>query len=186
MIVDRYFCMKGDRTKCVFFNCPGIGTPDLSIVRWASCWNTTIFISLVLIYFKILLTFLWIFVPGPGITPETVPEDVRSLVLVVNGRTEEKVKEARLWLDHLQAQNAPPTTILVMLGNEVRGYSCKYLMGKAVLARKQGTWLQQSGIWSLKCEGIKSSLTLAQIWLNDYQVLIGDKLIGLEIFEQGL
>lgn len=58
---------------------------------------------------------------GPGITPETVPEDVRSLVLVVNGRTDEKVKEARLWLDHLQAQNAPPTTILVMLGNEVRG-----------------------------------------------------------------
>ncbi|KAK8391604.1 hypothetical protein O3P69_017262 [Scylla paramamosain] len=72
---------------------------------------------------------------GPGITPETVPEDVRSLVLVVNGRTDEKVKEARLWLDHLQAQNVPPTTILVMLGNEQcdNGWVTSYLAPKGVV-----------------------------------------------------
>nr|XP_053643270.1 ribitol-5-phosphate xylosyltransferase 1-like isoform X2 [Cherax quadricarinatus] len=55
---------------------------------------------------------------GPGIITDTVPHDVKNLVLVVNGRTEEKVKDARHWLDYIQSWETPPVTILVMLGNE--------------------------------------------------------------------
>ncbi|XP_071530198.1 ribitol-5-phosphate xylosyltransferase 1-like isoform X2 [Panulirus ornatus] len=55
---------------------------------------------------------------GPGVVPEIVPHDVKHLVLVVNGRTEEKVKDAKLWLDYLQTWESPPVTILLMLGNE--------------------------------------------------------------------
>ncbi|XP_045604782.2 ribitol-5-phosphate xylosyltransferase 1 isoform X3 [Procambarus clarkii] len=55
---------------------------------------------------------------GPGVIPDTVPHDVKNVVLVINGRTNDKVKDARQWLDHIQAWETPPVTILVMLGNE--------------------------------------------------------------------
>ncbi|XP_068242067.1 ribitol-5-phosphate xylosyltransferase 1-like isoform X1 [Palaemon carinicauda] len=55
---------------------------------------------------------------GPGIVPETVPHDVTHLVLVVNGRTEEKIGHAKVWLDDLVTWDKPPVIILLMLGNE--------------------------------------------------------------------
>ena len=37
---------------------------------------------------------------GPGVVPNTVPADVRHLVLVLNGRTDEKVAGAAVLEDH--------------------------------------------------------------------------------------
>ncbi|XP_069988064.1 ribitol-5-phosphate xylosyltransferase 1 isoform X1 [Penaeus vannamei] len=55
---------------------------------------------------------------GPGVIPETVPRDVKYLVLVVNGRTPEKIKDAKQWLNELKMWDMPPEILLVMLGNE--------------------------------------------------------------------
>ncbi|KAK7084249.1 Ribitol-5-phosphate xylosyltransferase 1 [Halocaridina rubra] len=55
---------------------------------------------------------------GPGIVPETVSHDVSHLVLVINGRSEEKVKDAKVWLEDLLTWETAPVTVLVMLGNE--------------------------------------------------------------------
>ncbi|XP_042205433.1 ribitol-5-phosphate xylosyltransferase 1-like isoform X2 [Homarus americanus] len=55
---------------------------------------------------------------GPGVTPDSVPRDMKNVVLVVNGRTEEKVTDAKYWLDSIQSWDTPPVVILVMLGNE--------------------------------------------------------------------
>ncbi|KAK4319800.1 hypothetical protein Pmani_009296 [Petrolisthes manimaculis] len=55
---------------------------------------------------------------GPGVVPESVPRDVSKVVLVINGRTQEKVNEARRWLHHLSTLAPAPPTLLVMLGNE--------------------------------------------------------------------
>lgn len=61
-----------------------------------------------------------LFPQGPGVIPETVPRDVKYLVLVVNGRTPEKIKDAKQWLDDLKMWDMPPEIMLVMLGNEVK------------------------------------------------------------------
>lgn len=55
---------------------------------------------------------------GPGIVPETVPHDTTHLVLVINGRTEDKLNDAMVWLDDLVTWETPPVTTVVMLGNE--------------------------------------------------------------------
>ena len=50
---------------------------------------------------------------------QTVPKDVKYVILVINGRTEEKIVFAKIWLDYLKSIAVPPKTIIVMLGNEV-------------------------------------------------------------------
>ena len=59
---------------------------------------------------------------GPGIVPETVPHDVTHLILVINGRTDEKIADAKVWLEDLMTWDKPPVTIVIMLGNEVWHY----------------------------------------------------------------
>ena len=39
-------------------------------------------------------------------------------MLVINGRTSEKIEKGKEWLDHLRKKEKPPSIIIVMLGNE--------------------------------------------------------------------
>lgn len=55
---------------------------------------------------------------GPGLITTKAPSDVQNLVLVLNGRSEEKVSFARMWLDFLPQFRNLKNTILIILGNE--------------------------------------------------------------------
>ncbi|KAF0309331.1 Ribitol-5-phosphate xylosyltransferase 1 [Amphibalanus amphitrite] len=55
---------------------------------------------------------------GPGVVPNTVPADVRYLVLILNGRTDEKVRVARQWLDLLPRLVLLQHTAVVLHGSE--------------------------------------------------------------------
>lgn len=55
---------------------------------------------------------------GPGIAPSTVPTNIQFLVIVLNGRSMEKVNEAIKWLDFTKVLSNLKSLILVLLGNE--------------------------------------------------------------------
>ncbi|XP_066997102.2 ribitol-5-phosphate xylosyltransferase 1 isoform X2 [Anabrus simplex] len=55
---------------------------------------------------------------GPGIIPSTVPNDVKHLVLVLNGRSQEKIDAATLWLNYLPTYKYLQKLAVVLLGNE--------------------------------------------------------------------
>jgi hypothetical protein len=55
---------------------------------------------------------------GPGIIQTTVPNDVQYLVLVLNGRSEEKIESSKLWLDYLPLYPDLKKLAVVLLGNE--------------------------------------------------------------------
>lgn len=54
---------------------------------------------------------------GPQLVPNSFPL-VRNLVLVVNGRSQEKITRARLWLDYLPMYPNLKNTAVVILGDE--------------------------------------------------------------------
>eukprot|EP00051_Salpingoeca_urceolata_P016341 m.216162 g.216162 ORF g.216162 m.216162 type:complete len:365 (-) comp18652_c1_seq1:170-1264(-) len=55
---------------------------------------------------------------GPGVLPQKIPKDTRHAVLVINGRTEEKIAFAKTWLEMLPRHPALAAVGLVLLGNE--------------------------------------------------------------------
>ncbi|XP_075219508.1 ribitol-5-phosphate xylosyltransferase 1-like [Lycorma delicatula] len=55
---------------------------------------------------------------GPLFIQTTVPENVEYLVLVLNGRSEDKIKVGKSWLDYLPKYNKLKKVALVLLGDE--------------------------------------------------------------------
>lgn len=55
---------------------------------------------------------------GWGVQPHTVPQDARHVVLVLNGRTPEKIATARAWLDALDRLPRLAAAGIVLLGTE--------------------------------------------------------------------
>ncbi|XP_022659656.1 UDP-D-xylose:ribitol-5-phosphate beta1,4-xylosyltransferase-like isoform X2 [Varroa destructor] len=55
---------------------------------------------------------------GPGIAPQTAPSDVEYLILVLNGRSKDKISFARLWLDYLDNYPRLQHCIVILLGDE--------------------------------------------------------------------
>ena len=53
---------------------------------------------------------------GPGVVPSKVPTDVKQLVIVLNGRTADKVEYAQMWLTYIPAMESLQNVILVILG----------------------------------------------------------------------
>ena len=53
---------------------------------------------------------------GPGVIPSKVPQDVRNLVVVLNGRTTSKVEYAQMWLTYIPAMESVQNVIIVLLG----------------------------------------------------------------------
>lgn len=62
----------------------------------------------------IIFTFRW----GPGIIQGTVPSDVVNLVLVLNGRSPDKISTAKQWILYLRMYPKLRHTIVVLLGDE--------------------------------------------------------------------
>ncbi|XP_046407109.1 ribitol-5-phosphate xylosyltransferase 1-like [Ischnura elegans] len=60
----------------------------------------------------------FVFRSGPGVVPNTVPLNVQYLILVVNGRSENKITAAKIWLESLHSYSHLKKVILVVLGNE--------------------------------------------------------------------
>ena len=60
----------------------------------------------------------FIYRSGPGIIQTTVPNHVQYLVLVLNGRSEEKIIAAKQWLDYLPLYVNLKKVAVVLLGNE--------------------------------------------------------------------
>ncbi|OQR79238.1 transmembrane protein 5-like, partial [Tropilaelaps mercedesae] len=55
---------------------------------------------------------------GPGIAPQTAPSDVEYLILVLNGRSKDKISFARLWLDYLDNYPRLQHCVVILLGDE--------------------------------------------------------------------
>ncbi|XP_077983158.1 ribitol-5-phosphate xylosyltransferase 1-like [Glandiceps talaboti] len=55
---------------------------------------------------------------GPGVIPSKAPIDTKYLILIVNGRIQDKVDFAQLWLDHLKEMPYLQKVAVIMLGNE--------------------------------------------------------------------
>ncbi|XP_063448902.1 ribitol-5-phosphate xylosyltransferase 1-like [Mytilus trossulus] len=55
---------------------------------------------------------------GPAVTLHEVPQDVKNLVLVLNGREVSKIKGAREWLNYLPLLKDLQHVAVVLLGNE--------------------------------------------------------------------
>ncbi|KFM72355.1 Transmembrane protein 5, partial [Stegodyphus mimosarum] len=55
---------------------------------------------------------------GPGVITTKAPSDVRYLLLILNGRSEDKVTFAKMWLDFLPQFRNLQSVTLVILGNE--------------------------------------------------------------------
>ncbi|XP_064486961.1 ribitol-5-phosphate xylosyltransferase 1-like isoform X2 [Ornithodoros turicata] len=55
---------------------------------------------------------------GPGIAPSTVPSDVTHVLLVLNGRTPEKIKAAKVWLNSLPSFSKLQKAAAIVLGDE--------------------------------------------------------------------
>ncbi|XP_069693916.1 ribitol-5-phosphate xylosyltransferase 1-like [Periplaneta americana] len=60
----------------------------------------------------------FIYRSGPGIIQTTVPNDVQYLILVLNGRSDEKIAAAKLWLDYVPFYTKLKKLAVVLLGNE--------------------------------------------------------------------
>lgn len=58
------------------------------------------------------------FKTGAGIIPQTVPKMSKNVVLILNGRVEEKVKFAKMWLKSLENFPDIRNVAVIMLGNE--------------------------------------------------------------------
>ncbi|GIY97710.1 ribitol-5-phosphate xylosyltransferase 1 [Caerostris extrusa] len=55
---------------------------------------------------------------GPGVIPSKAPSDVQHLILILNGRSDDKVTFAKMWLDFLPQFRNLRSVILIILGNE--------------------------------------------------------------------
>src|SRR6218665_604907 len=55
---------------------------------------------------------------GPGVTLESVSQDVSHVLLVLNGREESKIDFARDWLDYARYSPGIRSIGVVLLGNE--------------------------------------------------------------------
>ncbi|XP_065348669.1 ribitol-5-phosphate xylosyltransferase 1-like [Cloeon dipterum] len=58
------------------------------------------------------------FKSGPGLVPATAPKNVTHLVIVLNGRSENKIEQARVWLDSMPAFEDLRTLAVILLGDE--------------------------------------------------------------------
>ena len=61
------------------------------------------------------------FYTGPAVVQGHVPQDMNSLILVLNGREQQKVSYSTRWLEHVQAMVQSHTVshvAVVLLGNE--------------------------------------------------------------------
>ncbi|XP_003741494.1 ribitol-5-phosphate xylosyltransferase 1 [Galendromus occidentalis] len=69
---------------------------------------------------------------GPGIIPQTAPSDVEYLILVLNGRSKDKISFARSWLDYLDNYPRLQHTIVILLGDEQcrNGWLTRYMRSK--------------------------------------------------------
>ncbi|XP_049844449.1 ribitol-5-phosphate xylosyltransferase 1-like [Schistocerca gregaria] len=68
--------------------------------------------------FKILHGINFTYRYGPGVIQTTVPSDVEKLVLVLNGRSEEKINVAKQWLDYVPLYKKLTHIAVVLLGDE--------------------------------------------------------------------
>ncbi|XP_054721801.1 ribitol-5-phosphate xylosyltransferase 1-like [Uloborus diversus] len=68
--------------------------------------------------FKKIENFKFKFRTGPGVITTKAPNDVEHLILILNGRSEDKVSFAKMWLDFLPQFNNLKSAILIILGNE--------------------------------------------------------------------
>lgn len=55
---------------------------------------------------------------GPGIIPQTVPRNSKNVILILNGRVQEKIKFAKMWLKSLQIFPNLKNVAILLLGNE--------------------------------------------------------------------
>ncbi|GBL72956.1 Ribitol-5-phosphate xylosyltransferase 1 [Araneus ventricosus] len=55
---------------------------------------------------------------GPGVITTKAPSDVQNLILILNGRSDDKVSFATMWLDFLPQFHNLRFVILIILGNE--------------------------------------------------------------------
>ena len=55
---------------------------------------------------------------GPAVVPEAGFSEARDVVLVLNGRTDEKVARSRKWLEAIPAAKSVRNVAVVLLGNE--------------------------------------------------------------------
>ena len=55
---------------------------------------------------------------GPGIIPRTVPKNSQNVVLILNGRVQEKIKFAKMWLKSLETFPNLKNVAILLLGNE--------------------------------------------------------------------
>nr|CAD7456783.1 unnamed protein product [Timema tahoe] len=55
---------------------------------------------------------------GPGIIQSTVPSDVEFVVLVLNGRSKDKIAISKVWLDYLPLYKKLRGAIVLLLGDE--------------------------------------------------------------------
>jgi hypothetical protein len=67
---------------------------------------------------KIIDNVKFIFRTGPGIIPDTVPKDSQNIILILNGRVQEKIRFAEMWLKSLQLLPSVKNVAVVLLGNE--------------------------------------------------------------------
>ena len=67
---------------------------------------------------KIINNIKFKFRTGAGIIPQNAPRGAENLVLIINGRTEEKIKFAKMWLDSLRKLPKLKNTAVILLGNE--------------------------------------------------------------------
>ncbi|XP_047103179.1 ribitol-5-phosphate xylosyltransferase 1-like [Schistocerca piceifrons] len=68
--------------------------------------------------FKILHGINFTYRYGPGVIQTTVPSNVEKLVLVLNGRSEEKINVAKQWLDYVPLYKKLTHIAVVLLGDE--------------------------------------------------------------------
>jgi hypothetical protein len=67
---------------------------------------------------KIIDNVKFIFRTGPGIIPDTVPKNSQNIILILNGRVQEKIRFAEMWLKSLQLLPSVKNVAVVLLGNE--------------------------------------------------------------------
>ncbi|XP_059488754.1 ribitol-5-phosphate xylosyltransferase 1-like [Neocloeon triangulifer] len=58
------------------------------------------------------------FKSGPGLVPASAPKNVTHLVIILNGRSEDKIEQARVWLDSMPAYEDLRTLAVILLGDE--------------------------------------------------------------------
>ena len=67
---------------------------------------------------KIIGNVRFIFRTGAGIIPETVPRNSENIILILNGRVQEKIKFAEMWLKSLKLLPNIKKVVVMLLGNE--------------------------------------------------------------------